>query len=52
MVGLMVESFLKPGRVDLENSNDPKHYGCSVTDECISWEDTVELVKEMYDSIN
>uniref|UniRef100_A0A6C0J528 3-deoxy-7-phosphoheptulonate synthase n=1 Tax=viral metagenome TaxID=1070528 RepID=A0A6C0J528_9ZZZZ len=50
-VGLMIESFLKSGRVDLEFSNTEDNYGRSVTDECISWNMTQERIAHMYNSI-
>jgi 3-deoxy-7-phosphoheptulonate synthase len=44
--GVMVESFLVAGRQDLET--DPAHpglvYGQSITDGCIGWDTTVEVL--------
>ena len=38
IAAVMVESFLKEGRQDI--GNQPLHYGQSVTDGCIGWEQT------------
>ena len=44
IIGLMIESFLVEGRQDLV---DPAHlvYGQSVTDACIGWDTTVDLLQ-------
>jgi 3-deoxy-7-phosphoheptulonate synthase len=44
IVGVMLESFLEGGRQDLGPS---LNYGQSVTDECMSWEATVEVLREL-----
>ncbi len=41
--GVMVESFLKEGRQDLQPGK-PLQPGVSVTDACIGWEDTVTVL--------
>jgi 3-deoxy-7-phosphoheptulonate synthase len=46
IVGVMLESFLVAGRQDLEDRS-PMHplvYGQSITDGCIGWETTVEVL--------
>jgi 3-deoxy-7-phosphoheptulonate synthase len=43
IIGVMVESHLKPGRQDLCPGK-PLDYGQSITDACISWEDTEPLL--------
>ena len=45
LAGLMLESFIHEGNQKLE---DPKNlkYGVSITDPCINWEETVELISE------
>ena len=45
LAGLMLESFINEGNQKLE---DPKNlkYGVSITDPCINWEETVELISE------
>ncbi|MDL0431137.1 3-deoxy-7-phosphoheptulonate synthase [Marinobacter sp. TBZ242] len=44
IVGLMLESFLEEGR---QNDSDDLLYGCSLTDPCISWEQTEELLRSL-----
>lgn len=41
--GVMMESFLVPGRQDLLTDK-PLVYGQSITDACIGWDETAELV--------
>ena len=43
VVGLMLESFLVAGRQDLDGAA-PLTYGQSITDACIDWETTVEVL--------
>ena len=45
LVGLMLESFIHEGNQKLDNPEDLK-YGVSITDACINWEETVELITE------
>lgn len=42
--GVMIESYLKEGRQDI---CDNMEYGKSITDPCIGWEDTEELIKKI-----
>jgi 3-deoxy-7-phosphoheptulonate synthase len=51
ILGAMLESHLFAGRQDItENPADLK-YGVSVTDECIDWETTEQLLQEAYESL-
>jgi 3-deoxy-7-phosphoheptulonate synthase len=52
IAGLMLESFLIPGRQDitLGRANELA-YGQSVTDACVGWEETVGLVDAMADAV-
>ncbi len=43
IVGVMVESHLKPGRQDLIEGK-PLAYGQSITDACLGWEDSEKLL--------
>jgi 3-deoxy-7-phosphoheptulonate synthase len=43
IAGVMLESFIKAGRQDLD-SDLPLTYGQSVTDACMSWEATEEVL--------
>ena len=49
IVGLMVESFLVPGRQDLGMG--PRVFGQSITDACIGWEDTVTVLDRLAGAI-
>ena len=40
----MIESFLVEGRQDLGRPREPLVYGQSITDGCIGWETTVEVL--------
>ncbi|MGI8712925.1 MAG: 3-deoxy-7-phosphoheptulonate synthase [Solirubrobacteraceae bacterium] len=45
IVGVMLESFLVAGRQELDgNPNRPLVYGQSITDGCIGWDTTVEVL--------
>lgn len=48
VVGAMLESFLEPGNQKLVSGLEGLTYGQSITDKCIDWDTTVELVKETY----
>ena len=47
ILGLMLESFLVEGKQPM---GEPLIYGKSITDGCISWDQTEELLREGYDS--
>ncbi|MDQ3017111.1 MAG: 3-deoxy-7-phosphoheptulonate synthase [Bacteroidota bacterium] len=51
IAGLMLESNLKPGRQDLVPGQRLK-YGISITDECIGWKETEDLVMEAYKKLS
>lgn len=46
IVGVMIESFIESGRQDLSNAQD-LIYGKSVTDACIDWETTVNVLERL-----
>lgn len=48
VVGLMLESNLEPGQQKLSGDLKSLKYGLSITDACIGWEETAELVREAY----
>ena len=48
--GLMIESHLTEGRQDLGDGVNLA-YGQSVTDACLGWEDTVQLLDELAESV-
>jgi len=45
VVGLMVESFIEAGNQPIPADLSKLRYGCSVTDACVSWETTVEMLR-------
>jgi 3-deoxy-7-phosphoheptulonate synthase len=45
VVGLMVESFIEPGSQPIPADLSKLKYGCSVTDACVGWETTVEMLR-------
>lgn len=44
--GFMIESYLEDGRQD-----EPIVFGKSITDPCLGWENTEQLVQEIYDTL-
>lgn len=50
--GFMLESFLKPGSQDIRKtgSDEVDREGFSITDPCLSWEETEGLLREMADT--
>ena len=49
--GLMLESHLLEGRQEITNGRRALRYGLSVTDSCIGWETTVELLERFADAV-
>jgi 3-deoxy-7-phosphoheptulonate synthase len=45
VVGLMLESFLEAGSQPIPADRSQLRYGCSVTDACIGWDTTVEVLR-------
>jgi len=48
IVGMMLESNLEEGRQDIGDHPQALRYGVSVTDACISWETTEQLILEAH----
>ena len=46
IIGVMVESFLVEGNQAIPEDLSTLRYGCSVTDACLGWEDTVTMLRE------
>ena len=46
IMGAMIESHLKAGRQDVQPGKDLE-YGKSITDACISWEESVPVLEEL-----
>ncbi len=53
IVGLMLESHINEGNQKL-NEAEPEllEYGVSITDPCVGWEETVELINHAYESLS
>jgi 3-deoxy-7-phosphoheptulonate synthase len=45
VVGVMVESFIEPGSQPIPEDLSKLKYGCSVTDACVGWDTTVEMLR-------
>jgi len=52
LVGLMVESHLNPGNQKLGDDPAKLEYGVSITDACIGWDETEELLTEAYSQLH
>jgi len=50
IIGVMVESHLRPGRQDLVPGK-PLAYGVSITDACIGWDDSVKMLERLADAV-
>ena len=48
--GVMIESHLNPGRQDLVPGQSLQ-YGVSITDACIGWDTTVELLQTLAEAV-
>jgi 3-deoxy-7-phosphoheptulonate synthase len=48
--GVMIESHLVEGRQDWKGRN-ASTYGCSITDACISWEQTLPILEQLSDAV-
>jgi 3-deoxy-7-phosphoheptulonate synthase len=49
VVGLMVESFIEAGNQPIPEDLSKLKYGCSVTDACVGWDTTVEMLKSAHE---
>jgi 3-deoxy-7-phosphoheptulonate synthase len=52
IIGLMLESHINEGNQKISGLLADLEYGVSVTDECISWETTEELIIESYNALS
>ena len=50
IAGVMIESHINPGRQDLTPGK-PLEYGVSITDACLGWQDTVQLLDSLADGV-
>ncbi len=51
LVGVMLESNLSAGRQDMPGPGGELLYGVSITDACIGWEATEELLRHAHDRL-
>lgn len=51
MIGVMLESNLKPGSQKFPQPLENLEYGTSITDPCMSWEDTEKAILEAYEKL-
>jgi 3-deoxy-7-phosphoheptulonate synthase len=51
IIGLMLESNLREGRQDYNGRLDTLQYGVSITDACMDWETTEELILSAHDQL-
>ncbi|AKH69788.1 3-deoxy-D-arabinoheptulosonate-7-phosphate synthase [Spongiibacter sp. IMCC21906] len=51
IVGLMIESHLKPGNQSISADLSQLQYGVSVTDGCIGWDDTEATLRKLRDKV-
>jgi len=51
IVGVMLESHLVAGRQDVEDDRDALTYGQSITDACISWDQTAPVMYELAEAV-
>ncbi len=45
VAGVMIESFIEPGNQPIPADLSQLRYGCSVTDACVGWDATVEMIR-------
>ncbi len=50
IIGVMIESHLNGGRQDLVPGQ-PLQYGMSITDACIGWDTSVEVLKALAEAV-
>ncbi len=51
IVGVMVESNLQPGRQDITANLADLTYGLSITDACIGWDDSEQVLTQLNDAV-
>ena len=52
IIGCMLESNLNPGAQKLNGDADSLEYGVSITDACIGWDETEELLRWAHDEVD
>ncbi len=51
IVGLMVESFLEEGNQPIPTDLNQLRYGCSVTDACVNWTTTEQMIRSAREAL-
>jgi 3-deoxy-7-phosphoheptulonate synthase len=51
VVGLMLESFIESGQQPIQRDKSQMRYGCSVTDACLDWPTTAEMLLRLSDTL-
>lgn len=51
IIGFMIESNLYEGKQPIPAQKEELIYGCSVTDPCIDWDTTVEILTQAYNAL-
>ncbi|WWP02573.1 MAG: 3-deoxy-7-phosphoheptulonate synthase [Candidatus Dasytiphilus stammeri] len=51
IIGLMIESNINEGNQSFELPDSAKRYGVSLTDACINWQTTENLIKDIYQEL-
>jgi 3-deoxy-7-phosphoheptulonate synthase len=49
--GFMLESNINPGRQDLVVAPEKLAYGTSITDACVGWDETADVLRETADRL-
>ncbi len=49
IIGVMIESFIEAGNQPIPKDLSELRYGCSVTDACVSWETTEEMLRHAHE---
>ena len=52
LTGFMLESYLKEGKQTIPDDPQDLHYGLSVTDACIGWEQTERILRQSYAALS
>ena len=52
IIGLMLESYLNEGRQDCNGDPSSLKHGVSITDACLGWEKTEELIRRAHDRLS
>jgi 3-deoxy-7-phosphoheptulonate synthase len=48
IVGVMIESFIEAGNQPIPEDLSQMKYGCSVTDACVGWDTTVDMIRSAH----